>query len=65
MSKIDSSEINLSEKKENYIEISSLREDNHLNLKKIKNINFLENETIRDDKNEFKKLIQIIQIINF
>ena len=56
MSKIDSSEVNLSEEKENYIEISSLREDNHPNLKKIKNINFLENESINDEKNEFKKI---------
>lgn len=56
VSKIDSSEVNLSEEKENYIEISSLREDNHPNLKKIKNINFLENESINDEKNEFKKI---------
>lgn len=56
MVKIDSSKINLSEKKENYIEISSLREDNHPNLKKIKNINFIENKSISDDKNEFKKI---------
>lgn len=59
MSKIDSSEINLSEEKKDYIEISSTREDGYLNLKIIRNINFNTNIDFNTNLNEFRNVKDI------
>lgn len=52
MNKINSTDINLSEKKDNYIEI-----DDFIGLKIIKNINFLEDINIIEGKNELRNII--------
>ena len=52
MNKINSTDINLSEKKDNYIEI-----DDFIGLKIIKNINFLKDINIIEGKNELRNII--------